>query len=222
MSGRRICLTLYMMAGCGMAADFQPLSSGSIALLPDAVRGESYEVSLRLPPGNRCPSDTFWRVAGGNVPQGITADVNGVRGILRQPGEYQFVLEAVNNCGKIQLPVQLTVKAPPLLVVSSESIQLEAFTGSGPMTRHVLVGSNWPELPFSVISDAVRWLSVTDAAMTPAADSALSAMPIDIHIRPQDLQPGVYRAKLRVSAWSAANSPVIDVTLVVKAAAPPR
>lgn len=209
MNAARILLTLAL-AGIPCAA----------IVLPDAIRGVSYEASLTLPQGSRCPmSDSFWRIAGGDIPQGLTADVNGLRGNPRQLGEFRFVLEAVNNCGKTVFPVQLRVRPRPLLVVSAESVQVEVFAGSAPVTRRILVSSDWAELPFSIHADGAPWLSaVPEAMVTPTADSALSAIPVDIQMRPQELQPGVYRAKVRVSAWSAANPSAVEVTMIVKAA----
>jgi hypothetical protein len=79
----------------------------------------------------------------------------------------------------------------------------------------VEVSATWPNLPYSVQVDA-GWLTrKVLAGVTPGQGSGLSSDIVSLEIDPKDLAPGIYRASVRFSTRSGANSPVVAVTLKV-------
>jgi hypothetical protein len=60
------------------------------------------------------------------------------------------------------------------------------------------------------------WLAFEPAAgSTPGPNTPFTGDAVSVRIAPQKLAPGTYKSTLAISAWQAANLPVVSVTLNV-------
>jgi hypothetical protein len=187
--------------------------------LPWATLGGAYDTQIVTATDGRCPlADVAVSVISGALPRGIELWGGRLQGTAREMGSFPLTVRAANGCqGAATRDFVLTVTGKPILRVAPEELVFEyRVGGQPPRSQALLVASSWPHLPYSVTGEASKWLNVTvSEGYTPDRGAALSSDSVWVHVSPQGLQPGTYKAAVSLTAWLGANAPVVPVTLKV-------
>jgi len=190
--------------------------------LPTAIVHKPYtqDPIIALGP-SRCPqNNVHFSVAFGQLPPGLRLSASGhLIGTPTQTGAFQFLVRAGNDCEYATRSFDLKVEGAPIMVHHPDALEFE-YTPNGPLppAQTLIVSSSWPDTPYSIDAVGADWLIAQPLrGRTQLPDGGHSGDPVSIQIDPAKLAPGTYRASLRLSAWQAANSPVIPVTLRIHA-----
>jgi uncharacterized protein (TIGR03437 family) len=143
--------------------------------------------------------------AAADTPSILTAIVNPV-GLA--PGFYtgQITIQ-VANAGPFNIPVSLTVTAPPLLTWGSRNLVFLQAQGSASSPQTVSLNSSGPPIRFQLTSGSAggNWLVVSPTeGVTPAS--------INVTVNPAGLPPGTYNGQVTARA---ADGSTAAVTLTV-------
>lgn len=185
--------------------------------LPWAIVDTEYRTLVETAVDGGCPAgDIALSLAEGALPRGLEVSGGYLSGTPREIGRFRFSLRAANSCSSAVKTLELIVTGKPILRAFPEEFFVEYHAGqSRPAPLTVEVSATWPNLPYSVQVDA-GWLTrKVLAGVTPGQGSGLSSDIVSLEIDPKDLAPGIYRASVRFSTRSGANSPVVAVTLKV-------
>lgn len=185
--------------------------------LPSAIIGLSYDAPIQTLSDGRCPAnDVSLLLASGVLPRGVDLTPAGLSGVPKEMGIFRFTVRAANGCESANRAFALFVTGRPILQVYPGELVFECRAGGpAPPPQVLLVSSSWANLPYSV-AGSTEWLGLEmSAAMTPGPNSAFSGDPVFVRVKPGRLAPGAYKATLVFSAWRAANSPAVPVTLKI-------
>jgi hypothetical protein len=199
------------------------LHGGPVAIrtseLPWAIVGVAYNFTVETSVDGNCPGgDVALSAIDGMLPEGV--EIRGVQllGTPKKTGRYGFSVRAQNTCASAVKRLELVVTGKPILRALPEEVAFvrrAGQAGPGPAPVTVEVSGTWPNLPYTVQSDA-GWLThKARGGATPDAGSALYSDVVSLDADPKDLPSGVYHASVRFSTWLGANSPVVAVTLTV-------
>jgi len=182
--------------------------------LPTGTLGKGYNAGpLKLTSGQGCPQNhAALRIVEGQLPSGLELSPAGYfSGAPTEAGTFSFQVRAANPCGSTQQNYTLEVTGAPVLVVTPDFLHVEHQIGSGSLQPLLLrVASSHPGLAYRVDAPAWPWLRLRQRhGATPIAGSAFDSDIVEVAIDAGSLTPGRFQIPLRVSAWRAANSPVI-------------
>lgn len=188
--------------------------------LPWAVVEKPYAFSLTISGGARCwINNMSVSLADGQLPDGIQLDVIGqFRGAPRKTGTYRFVVRAANSCGDALKSFTVLVAATPALSASPRILRFRYRQGEElPPSQAVHVDGSWPNLPYSVATDAKVWVTTAPkTGRTPNPESGRDAELVEVTVQPQTLPPGKYEAVLRFSTWEGGLGPAVAIILTVE------
>lgn len=187
--------------------------------LPNAARGVHYRATIGTSADGRCPSgDVTLSVADGRLPNGLELRAFWLEGVPREIGRFVFVISAHNACAAVGRTFELVVTGRPILEVTSGDITFKCGTSAGTCgAKTVLVSSTWPGLAYTADVEHAPWLRVKPArGMTPETDSALTGDAVRIEADPGKLTPGTYRGSVIFWTRDGANTPEVQVVLVVR------
>jgi hypothetical protein len=177
--------------------------------LPWAVVHRGYAAPpLEVRVSGMCPlGGVGYTVVGGSPPPGVRMSRLGYfSGVPSETGAFEFNVRVSNGCSWTAKRFTITVADPPVLKVSPTHLD---FDENLPKEQDVHVSAAWPKLAYQVTASA-DWLKITpQSGFTPE-----DAVHVSVHA--SELKPGRYSATLTLSAWQAAASPAISVTVTVK------
>lgn len=185
--------------------------------LPWAITGISYDAAIQTVSDGRCPAnDVTLSLASGALPRGMQVSATGLSGVPRELGLFRFSIRATNGCQSASKELALFVTGRPILQAVPAELVFEYRSGEpAPPPQVVLVSSSWANLPYS-IKTGDPWLAFDPATgMTPGPNTAFTGDAVSVRIAPQKLAPGTYKSTLAISAWQAANLPVVSVIVKV-------
>ncbi|HEU0121697.1 MAG TPA: putative Ig domain-containing protein [Bryobacteraceae bacterium] len=188
--------------------------------LPDALLQRPYNAPApweRV--SGRCPMPVAaTRVVAGSLPPGLRMSTRGaVDGVPSVPGNYAFTVEISDGCTRYQEERQIRVTPAPILLAETEKLAYECVSGAPPFAAKIIrISGSSPGLPYTVDVQypdggaSSPWLRPTlrNGAL-PADGESLEADVVSLTVDPGKLPAGDYQARLRVSAWQSANTPVL-------------
>lgn len=191
------------------------------AELPLAITARDYSAGpLTITGGSRCPRQvSMVQIVGGELPPGLTLTPAGYfRGTPSEPGTYQFIVRAANDCEAVQQEYTIEVSGAPVLAVEPASVSLAVPHGSPALEDPIVVQvrSSWNGTSYSASVGDASWLrAIPVRGTTPGPMSPMNSDALELHVDPSRLPPGSYRVLMRVSGYRTANAPVVPVTLRV-------
>ena len=184
--------------------------------LPWAIVGADYHQKIETNVNPLCPGSDSVLSAIGKLPRGLEMKGEYLTGIPRETGTFRFRIRAANDCAATDQRLALVVTGKPILHVYPESLTFQMRTGhEAPPLQSVNVSATWPELAYTMKSDAGWLIAKPHSGATPPEDSGLSSDPVKVQIGATEFAPGVYHCNLHFSTWEGANAPEVAVTLIV-------
>ncbi len=178
--------------------------------------GAAYHERIETGIDGRCLGVDVDMAVTGQLPRGLELRGDYLTGTALEAGKYKLRIRAANTCSSTEKELDLIVTGKPILRVYPESLLFQFRAGQdAPATQSVQVSATWPGLAYAVNSDAAWVIPKRRGGVTPAKDSGLSSDVVSVEVAPKDLKPGIYRSTLRLSTWYGANSPGVEVTLIV-------
>ncbi len=191
------------------------------AELPLAITARDYSAGpLTITGGSRCLRQvSMVQVVGGELPPGVALTPAGYfRGTPSEPGTYQFIVRAANECEAVQQEYTIEVSGAPVLAVEPASVSLAVPHGSPALEDPIVVQvrSSWNGTSYTASVGDASWLrAIPVRGTTPGPMSPMNSDALELHVDPSRLPPGNYRVLMRVSGYRSANAPVVPVTLRV-------
>jgi len=177
--------------------------------LPWAVVNRGYAAPpLEVRVSGMCPlGGVGYTVVGGSPPPGVRMSRLGYfSGVPSQTGAFEFNVRVSNGCSWTAKRFTITVSEPPVLKGSPAHLD---FDENLPKEQDVHVSAAWPKLAYQVTASA-DWLKITPQNGFTPEDV------VHLRVDTSQLKPGRYSTTLTLSAWQAAASPGISVTVTVK------
>lgn len=212
---RTVSLLLMLSAALPAAMWIEP------AELPLAITARDYSAGpLTITGGSRCLRQvSMVQVVGGELPPGVSLTPSGYfRGTPSEPGTYQFIVRAANDCEAVQQEYTIEVSGAPVLAVEPASVSLAVPHGAPALEDPIVVQvrSSWNGTAYTASVGDASWLrAIPVRGTTPGPMSPMNSDALELHVDPSRLPPGSYRVLMRVSGYRTANSPVVPVTLRV-------
>jgi hypothetical protein len=184
--------------------------------LPPAMVGAGYHERIEASVDGRCPGSDIFLKAIGNLPRGLELRGQDLTGAARETGVFRFRIRAANTCAAVERRFQLAVTGKPILKVYPEALMFQVRAGhDAPPPESVTVSASFPDLPYTVSTDAAWMILKPRSGVTPPAYSGLAADMVQVEVSTRNLAAGIYRGTIRCSTWSGANAPEVAVTLIV-------
>jgi hypothetical protein len=153
------------------------------------------------------------RIVDGALPPGVELSPRGTfDGVPTTPGTFEFTVEISDGCSARRQQRRLRVVPAPILLAEAESLEFHCPQGALPFSGGLVrVSGSAPGHPYSVdlvFPEDKPWLAASlREGRIPTESSAFDADTLSLTINASKLAPGLYSARLRVSAWQGANAP---------------
>jgi hypothetical protein len=177
--------------------------------LPWAVIGKGYTGQpLEVRISGMCPmGGVGYSIVGGLLPPGMQFSRLGYFfGTPSQTGVFDFNVRVSNGCSWTARLYTITVADPPELKVSPAHLE---FNENSLKEQDVRVSAGWPKLAYQATAGS-DWLKAAPQNGFTPEDV------VHVRVDASQLKPGTYSTVLTLSAWQAAASPTVSVTLTVK------